>query len=259
MIKDAFNSFKDNIKERISNPFLGTFLLVWVIHNWQLVYSFFYFDSDWKLQKRIEYFKQYWTEHTFLWNLLIVALLTVCVIVITYMFLALSRLITNYFENVVIPFVHTLTKGKIVTREIHQNALNRIETLEQKVEAERKLKNEAILERDELERKTAEPTKTTVNLEVSDSPSGEYTGLIKLATDTLNSEDFDQKLINISKGFFFNRGPEPNIDFLLKLGLIYVVERNSTSGNIKYTFTEDGLRFKKEYYTSRSIEKGSSS
>ena len=57
MVREAWDSFKDNIKERVSNPFLGTFTLVWIVHNWKVVYAFFYFDKDWRLQQKIDFFK----------------------------------------------------------------------------------------------------------------------------------------------------------------------------------------------------------
>ena len=103
MIKDVWDSFKDNIRERVSNPFLGTFVLVWVVHNWQIVYAFFYFDNDWKLKNKTDYFSKYWTDNFFIWNLIFVASITVIVLIITYLFLAVSRFFANYFENVIIP------------------------------------------------------------------------------------------------------------------------------------------------------------
>ncbi|HEY0056585.1 MAG TPA: hypothetical protein VGB63_14620 [Pedobacter sp.] len=69
MIKDIFDSFKDNLRERTTNPFLGTFVIVWVIKNWKLVYSLFYFDKDFTLEKRLNYISSYFKEDTFGENL----------------------------------------------------------------------------------------------------------------------------------------------------------------------------------------------
>ena len=128
MIKDIWDSFKDNIKDRVTNPFLGTYALVWIVHNWRLVYSFFYFDSKYTLEQRLTFFQKYWTDNNFYLNLIIVALFTVAVLIITYFFLGLSRFLSNYFENVIIPFVYSLSKGKTVTAEVYQEALKRIES-----------------------------------------------------------------------------------------------------------------------------------
>ena len=99
MVKDTWDSFKDNVKARITNPFLGTFVLVWIAHNWKVVYAFFYFDSNLNLQSRIEYFKNYWSNKNFVGNLFWVAIITICILIITYMFLAISRYLANVFEN----------------------------------------------------------------------------------------------------------------------------------------------------------------
>ena len=36
MIKELWTSLKEGIQERLSSPMLGTFLIVWVIHNWEI-------------------------------------------------------------------------------------------------------------------------------------------------------------------------------------------------------------------------------
>lgn len=153
MVKDLWDSFKDNIKQRVTNPFLGTYIIVWLAHNWEVVYSFFYFDKDWNLEKKLNYFKDYWEDKSFFWNLMCVAAITVGILIITYFFLAISRYIANSFENRVVPFIQKISKGKIVTSEVYQIALDKIFNLESKVEAERKAKNEAIAERDEFEKR----------------------------------------------------------------------------------------------------------
>lgn len=46
MIEDLFVSFKENIKGKTTNPFFGTLILVWIFHNWRLIYSIFNFDTS---------------------------------------------------------------------------------------------------------------------------------------------------------------------------------------------------------------------
>lgn len=153
MLSDAIDSFKDNIKQKIANPFLGTFLLVWIVKNWKVVYAFFFFDKEHKLKNRIDYFNAYWREHNFIGNLIGVVMLTILILVFTYLFLALSRFISNYYENVIIPQIQKWSKGEIVTSDVHNVALNTITLLQQRIEEERKAKVEAVNERDEIEKK----------------------------------------------------------------------------------------------------------
>lgn len=169
MVKDVWESFKDNFKERVTNPFLGTFTLVWIVHNWRVVYAFFYFDKDWKLQAKIEYFTKYWEDRSFMWNLICVALITLGILIITHLFLAISRWMLNYYENVLIPLIYRWSKGKTYTAEQYNILFEENKKLAEKVEYERKAKNEAIKERDELERRLYQPKEGDNK---SDKPGG---------------------------------------------------------------------------------------
>jgi hypothetical protein len=246
MLKDVWDSFKDNIKERATNPFLGTFAIVWIIHNWQVVYSFFYFDKDWKLQQKINYFNNYWFHKSFFWSLVLVALITVGILIITYLFLGLSRLLANYFENVVIPFVYSLSRGKTVTAEVHQQTLEQVERWKIKFEEERKAKNEAQQERDELEKKLFKSKESSADTDQVNI-SRNFEDLIKKMLTEHNKKALDDALLFISKGSRFAFGDEI-IDSLLKYGLIKLSRRDSY-GNY-YNFTEEGNEFRKQYFDS---------
>lgn len=244
MVKEAWSSLKDNIKDRITNPFLGTFVVVWIAHNWQVVYSFFYFDNSWKLESKIKYFKDYWIDKSFFWNLMYVAATTLGILIITYLFLAIARYLAKIFENIIIPFINKISKGKIVTGEIHQIALDRISSLEAKVEEERKLKNEAINERDEFEKrlyadKSSQEDSDNVSIEA------DYAELIKTGNSTFNKNEFEKTLLDISKEKYFDSNNRI-IDFLLKYGLI-VLKGTSMSG-YSYNFTDIGSKFRRQYF-----------
>lgn len=248
MVKDVWNSFKDNIKDRVTNPFLGTFVIVWIAHNWEVVYSFFYFDKDWKLETKIKYFKDYWTDKSFFWNLVFVALITIGILIITYLFLALSRYLANLFENVIIPNIQKISKGKIVTAEIHQIALDKISSLETKVEVERKAKNDALAERDEFERKLNESQNPESKIEEDNELKNGIvisSSLIESAKSKFDKEILERTLLNISKGEYFTINNEI-IDFLLKNGLVELSRRSSNY--YFYKFTKTGDLFNKEYF-----------
>jgi len=250
MVKEAWDSIKDNIKERITNPFLGTFVIVWIVHNWPVVYSFFYFDKDWKLERKIKYFNNYWSEHTFFWNLICVALITIGILIITYLFLGLSRFMANYFENVVVPYVSKISKGKVVTVETHQSALDRIISLEAKVEAERKAKNEAINERDELEKRFYAET-DKLNTKTEDSKNDDPLDQIILSLNSNYSEEnIENAFVNVAKNYAIG-DQNPVIDFFLKNGFIKYKGRDGY-GNIFYDFTKEGEEFRRKYYRKTS-------
>lgn len=53
MVLDNIKSSVNHLYERLSSPFGGTFISLWIVHHWQLVYSFFTFDDDCLLNDRI--------------------------------------------------------------------------------------------------------------------------------------------------------------------------------------------------------------
>jgi len=103
MVKDTINSILNNIKERTTNPFLGTLIVVWLVKNWTLVYSLLYFDSKLKLQDRLEYIKTYFSTHSFLLNMVFVILITLGVLILTYILLGISRYLTEIYERRLVP------------------------------------------------------------------------------------------------------------------------------------------------------------
>lgn len=245
MVKDMWSSLKENIKDRVTNPFLGTFVIVWIAHNWEVVYSFFYFDKEWKLAAKIKYFNDYWVGKSFFWNLVCVAVITLGILVVTYLFLAISRYMANLFENVIVPNIQRISKGKIVTAEVHQAAMERISFLEEKIEIERKAKIGIIQERDELEKRLY-PKEEEAE---SERLSNDFRRVIEKALLTFRKPDLDKTILSISKSSPFGKDV-PIIDFLLKNGIIEL-ERKSSSGtstSYYYKFTSLGNEFKKEYF-----------
>ena len=61
MISETISSIKKNIKRRISNPFLGTFTIIYIIKNWKLFYGLFNFDPDATQQNKIDYIEFYFS------------------------------------------------------------------------------------------------------------------------------------------------------------------------------------------------------
>lgn len=257
MIKEAWESFKDNIKERVTNPFLGTFVLVWIVKNWKIVYAFFFFDKEWKLQSKIDYFNAYWKEHNFFWNLVFVAFVTIALLILTYFFLAISRFFSNTFENVVIPNIQKISKGKIVTAETHQAVLDKIATLEGKFEAERKAKNDVISERDELEKKFYRtdknndvdyiPKENISNKAEINKPvlTANYNAVIEEGLSLFKYKDIEETLMDLDKGYLFG-GENKIIDFLLRYDLIELQERSNYE-EIYYKYTMNGKIFRRQF------------
>ena len=177
-----------------------------------------------------------------------VGLITIGILIITYLFLAISRYFAKIFENIIVPFINKKSKGKIVTAEVYQNALERINFLEGKVEEERKLKNEAIGDRDAFEKRLYE-SNYVANPETIDNKNIDQLdidGIVKHVDLTYGQEHVEKALMRVIKSDSF-RNDEPGvINFFLKQGFVRI-ER--TSGDyIYYSLTEEGQKFRKAYF-----------
>ncbi|WP_157207047.1 hypothetical protein [Mariniflexile maritimum] len=58
-MEETKNSFKDALKERISNPFLGKLFLAWMIWNWKITYVTFFVSENRLNENRLEFVSDY--------------------------------------------------------------------------------------------------------------------------------------------------------------------------------------------------------
>ncbi|MDN3595285.1 hypothetical protein [Zunongwangia endophytica] len=114
MLNNTIVSLKDNLYEKTKNPFLGTYILVWLVRNWELVFTILNFDDDYKLSDKVEFVKLYYFDHGFLLGLLINIGWTFLVLIITYLLLASSKLISNAYENIISPWLSKKIDSKLV-------------------------------------------------------------------------------------------------------------------------------------------------
>lgn len=154
MIEKTMSSFTDNINQKLKNPFLGTFMIVWTIRNWEFIYSLFYFDSKLSLDKRIQIIKSYFIDYNYS-EVFITIGITFVVLIVTYALLNLSSLIVSFFEKIITPNIYKLTdKSSIVLKSVYNEALERITALDSKVQSERELKLQAEKANEILENRT---------------------------------------------------------------------------------------------------------
>jgi hypothetical protein len=170
MVKDTLNSMLDNIKERTTNPFLGTLLVVWIIRNWTLVYGLFNFDKEFTLDKKLRYIADHYQSQAFVPNLLIVVSITFLVLVSTYCMLTLGRLITDTYDKFVLPYLAKITDKSSIVLKTKYNALEEVvKQLEIRLEEERLAKVGAQAERDRVDKALSALTKSNESERLDDS------------------------------------------------------------------------------------------
>lgn len=134
--EDYFSIFKENLSKKVLNPFLGTYILVYLIRNWQLVISLYYLDSFPTIKGKLAYIKPYfysdWKD--FLKGVFINFTITLIAISITYLFLSASRLIINLFEKGLIPYINLLSdKFSVVSRELYNKLWDEVKSNQKKI------------------------------------------------------------------------------------------------------------------------------
>src|SRR6476619_6084910 len=120
MLNETLISLRDNIKRRISNPFLGTLTIVYILRNWELFYGIFNFDSNSLQKTKLDYIRNYYSSINGFWNLMECIGYKLIVLIGTYLLLTIGRFIANIYEDKVLPWVIQITDNKkIVTKEAY--------------------------------------------------------------------------------------------------------------------------------------------
>lgn len=253
MVKDTLNSMLDNIKERTTNPFLGTLIIIWTIRNWNLVYAIFTFNKNSNLHSRLTYIQQYFNHQSFLWNMFITVLITIGVLIATYTFLALSRLMTDSYEKLLLPQISKITdKSSIVAKSEYVALQEVIVKLELRLEEERLGKVAAQGERDNSDRKLLEAlsrppvtenemkTNSDIIRGESDNDLNERILRVEKKLDDWGVNDYNNLIDLILDGSSFGSGNAYNkiLSFLKREGF---VKMSGMRDDYKtYSMTSDG-------------------
>jgi hypothetical protein len=242
MIKDLLISFKDNIKTKSSNPFFGTLMIVWAIKNWNLIYSIFNFDSTLKLQDKIDFIIKHFSSLPFyktlgncIWDSFII-------IIVSYILINLTRLISNFFEKVITPYVYKISdKSSIILKAEYDKLKQEKEQLENKFEDERQNRLRIQADYDKLESKIKEqaslnsikPDNLVIQQKI-DNPKVDNK-VIKIS-ERLNSEGKMPQFIKYVSNSL-NKIPmiknEPHLSEFVTLGLFKIADY---LGNDEYNY-----------------------
>lgn len=234
MIKDLILSFKDNISQKAKNPFLGIYVIVWTIRNWELVYSVFNFDDDVKRETKIAFIKNYFVENPFLANIFWNIVISTGVLIGTYLLLNLSRLIVNFYDKIVSPWIYQITdKSSIVLKSDFQVLEHKNESLEKKIIELKKEKNQLQDQIENIEiiknqnaKESIEKDFEFINLEKI------YKKLEKPDLLTLTEVDMAQKKKIVLK-------ESSKFDILLELDLVSIISYEEDNF-VDYELTKEG-------------------
>jgi hypothetical protein len=250
MIKDLLISFKDNIKSKSANPLFGAIIIVWLVKNWNLFFSLYYFEPKASLVEKRAFVIEHFTARPFLGTLLWCIGEAFIVLALSYLLLNAARLIINLFEKRLTPHIYKLTDEKSIVLKSKYDALeNERKRLEKKIEEERdgRLKLQEDIER--LEKRLASTT------EIIEPIKDENSNQTIQPTPDVAQRMFENlkknnELANFEKATteIINQGPlKKDTDYVIEfttLGLIRPTKMyGDGSGNYYiYTMTDLGIK-----------------
>ncbi len=249
MIKDFLISFKENFKEKTRNPFLGTYLIVWVIRNWLLIYALFNFDKEHNLDFKVNFIKTYYSENNFILNLLTNILWSFAVLILTYILLNASRLIINLSEKQITPWIYKITDNKtIVLKDDYDRLKQEKNLIENKLESERENRVKLLNEIDRLESRIDElllnnvESQNETTSEKENNSNGNIDTYIQRLKDRKYTDKFTEFALQIEKNSPWtpkNNEPE-HIKYFFKIGLVEVLQSDQV--DIRYKLSNNGKK-----------------
>lgn len=252
MVKDFLVSFSDNFKERVKNPLLGTYLLVWLVRNWDLIYSLFNFDSNLKLKDKIGFVNNYFKKTDFVENLLINIYWAFGLLILTYLLVNASRFIVNLSEKQLTPWIYKITDSKsIVLKNEYERIRSQSDDMQVRLDNEREAKSRLEFRIKNLENELIEIGKSKKSVSADEMLKSELQNnttktqertdilITKLKAKNLQ-QDFLNTYLGIQQGDTLNSTSETT-KFFLQIGLIQY--QGNYSGNEKYyVITDDGKK-----------------
>lgn len=117
------SDFFSNIKDKLTNPFFGTLILVWLTRNWELVYSIFNFDKNLQREDKVIFIKTYFNNLNFWYETFINVGLALVTMVIGYGLVVLTRTLSMWIEHFVMPRITNIVVSKnVVLKEEYDKA-----------------------------------------------------------------------------------------------------------------------------------------
>lgn len=256
IMKELIDSIKSNVSNRIRNPFLGTLTFVYVYKNWEFFYALATLPTSEHIDKRIASIKPLFAKAISWDSILLVIGVTIGVFLASNVLLALSRLVVLFFSKKVNPRIDKVTDDKsIVSRNLYDEATNKISTLVERLEAEHKMVTSLRDERDTLQEKVLsilkeEPQKMenqTVSPIKTDAPKEVSNPLFEKLYMFIQNKSFGPAFETTIR-FIRMDHPLPRnelVDELIKYSFICRNPKVLLSDH--YIFTEEGNKFVQYY------------
>jgi hypothetical protein len=135
---DFITSIFSTYRSKVRNPFFGTLITVCIVRNWRIVYAVLNFDSQFSMIDKINYLNDYFSNKIFWCESLTNILYSFLILFLSYILLALARLLTDSYYKILEPWIITLIDKKTIFTKKDKDLLqNVIDGLSKSLEAKR--------------------------------------------------------------------------------------------------------------------------
>ena len=240
MIKDLIVSFRDNFKDKVKNPFLGTYALVWIIRNWDLIFTLFNFNRGTSLENKLKIITVYLEDNPFFGGLVINVLYTFLFLIIIYFLLNVSRAIVNLYEKKLKPWVYKLTdNSSIVLKDDYERLRNERDNLLVRINNERDEKSKIENELKRLEEQINERNLSEAIASPDYDENKEIESIYFKLEERNLIDDFKKVALEIKKNGQYVMNKESNeLDLFIEHDLIS--NQGSTVYSNKYKLSKKG-------------------
>lgn len=119
-IKSIFQDFVNDNRDKVRTPYFSVFILIWLVRNWELIFTIFNFDEIEKRTDKTTLIGEYISKAVSPKELLTTTGLAFIGITVSYLLISLSKTITLAYKNFVTPFINNLfDKNLNVDKEIY--------------------------------------------------------------------------------------------------------------------------------------------
>lgn len=166
------NDFFSNIKDKLTNPFFGTLIIVWLTRNWELVYTIFNFDNNKTLKYKIQIIKNHISAKDFLEDLAICAWHAILFMLAGYIIIIITRAISMFVEHNVMPrLTDKIVSEDVISKKLYNELKKERDEYSESFEIERSKVRESsknytqkLIENEQLQNNLTETDKSNIEL-----------------------------------------------------------------------------------------------
>ncbi|MCU7612903.1 hypothetical protein N0B16_00460 [Chryseobacterium sp. GMJ5] len=141
--------FFTNIKDKLTSTFFGTFIFVWILRNWDFVYTFFNFEKNSDLHERITYIRCYFYSKNIYCETPINIVFTIVLIILGYTLVTLTKTISALFDKLMLWITSRIFRKRIISKEEFNEMEAKFNDYSKKYEEQREIVREYSKTRDD--------------------------------------------------------------------------------------------------------------